>query len=272
MRDLKEKRKVLSLKIYCIYREDGCSWEGTVQEINEHLSRGKMEGECIYVSLSCPHNCGAKARRSEIKKHIEENCVLRPYSCKYCFYSATYQEVIGRHYDSVCLKYPVICPNRCNDQCMPRGEVEKHLNECPLQVISCTYRKHGCQERFVRSKLPQHLKDEVHEHLSLVTEQLEEFVTKVQLMESEVLGQRFEEEGTSKCTYRGRCTASNCDCAVFQSHEKDIWCDYCGHARGRHVQLGVCRNCCECFAFENDDDGIVNCSYCDCSIRCHELT
>ena len=170
MRDLKEERKILSLEVYCTNRRGGCTWKGTVKEIDDHLRPNEVEGECRYEFLLCPYKCGSNLRRSEIKSHMSEECFLRLYSCEYCTYSATYGEVTLHYVE--CVKYPVRCPNRCREECdIPRGEVSRHLTECPLQVVSCPFKEQGCEEECTRNKLSQHLDDKVQEHLSLVTSQ-----------------------------------------------------------------------------------------------------
>ena len=116
MRDLKEKRKILSLEVYCTNRRGGCTWKGTVKEIDDHLRPSEVEGECRYEFILCPYKCGRKPKRCEMKNHMSEECLRRPYTCKYCTYSATYLEVTRAHYLK-CVKYPVRCPNGCREEC-----------------------------------------------------------------------------------------------------------------------------------------------------------
>ena len=171
MRDLKEKRKILSLEVYCTNRRGGCTWKGTIKEIDDHLRPSEAEGECRYEFLFCPYKCGMKLRRSKIKKHMSEECSRRPFTCKYCTYSATYREVTLHYVE--CVKYPVRCPNGCREECdILRGEMSRHLTECPLQVVPCPFKEQGCGEECTRNKLSQHLEDKVQEHLSLVSSQL----------------------------------------------------------------------------------------------------
>ena len=184
MRDLREERKILSLEVYCTNWRDGCTWKGTVKEIDDHLRPSEVEGECRYEFLLCPYKCGSNLRRYEMKKHMSEECFRRPFTCKYCTYSATYGEVTLHYVE--CVKYPVGCPNRCHEECdIPRGEVSRHLTECPLQVVPCPFKEQGCGEECMRNKLSQHLEDKVHEHLSLVSSQFGVVVKKMQSLEQE---------------------------------------------------------------------------------------
>ena len=184
MRDLKEERKILSLEVYCTNRRGGCTWKGTVKEIDDHLRPSEVEGECRYEFLFCPNECGSYLRRSQIKKHMSEECSRRPFTCKYCTYSATYGEVTLHYVE--CVKYPVRCPNGCREECdIPRGEVSRHLTECPLQVVPCPFKEQGCEEECARNKLSQHLEDKVQEHLSLVSSQLGVVVKKMESLEQE---------------------------------------------------------------------------------------
>ena len=57
-------------------------------------------------------------------------CPKRPFACKYCEFKARYEQVCNDHY-SKCTKYPVPCPNKCEIGTVERGNLQKHMSECP---------------------------------------------------------------------------------------------------------------------------------------------
>ena len=75
--------------------------------------------------------------------------------------------------------------------------------------------------------------------------------------------------------WRGKCTASDCDCALYTKDDpKDkLRCDYCDHVPGSHALLGKCLGCEQCESYEVDDeeelDGKGECSYCSCDAEKH---
>ncbi len=47
----------------------------------------------------------------------------------------------------VCDQYnPVVCPNNCSKESIPRCEIEEHKSkDCPLQEVKCKYEYAGCE-------------------------------------------------------------------------------------------------------------------------------
>jgi len=78
------KREVLSLIVACSNSKDGCLWKGEVRHSEKHL-------------LSCPeekqrcsnHNCPESIKRSELQRHVEEECSYRLQLCSLCGQSMT---------------------------------------------------------------------------------------------------------------------------------------------------------------------------------------
>ena len=48
MKDNFHKRKVLSLKVRCPHKAEGCEWQGELRSLEQHFS---CEGECRYVDV-----------------------------------------------------------------------------------------------------------------------------------------------------------------------------------------------------------------------------
>uniref|UniRef100_A0A1X7SN72 RING-type domain-containing protein n=1 Tax=Amphimedon queenslandica TaxID=400682 RepID=A0A1X7SN72_AMPQE len=67
-------RKILSLKVHCTQREEGCQWIGELRHIKDrHLKK-----ECQYVLEECKWDCGRKYARKDIRFHEQDECDHRP--------------------------------------------------------------------------------------------------------------------------------------------------------------------------------------------------
>ena len=72
--DKKQKRKVLSLNVYCDKKAGGCQWVGGLGELEQHLSEN-----CQFVTVNCPNNCGQAFQRQFLAKHKTYDCPKRPH-------------------------------------------------------------------------------------------------------------------------------------------------------------------------------------------------
>ena len=123
------KRKVNQLKVRCPHKGSGCGWVGDLINLEQHTN-------------SCPK---------------------RPWQCEYCDFKATY-EVYGDHVP-LCTNYPIPCPNQCEIVTVPRSNLEKHLSECPLQLVECEFSQAGCKEKVPRRDLVSHVRENAQQHL-----------------------------------------------------------------------------------------------------------
>ena len=153
MIDRKQKRKVLELKVKCTMKERGCDWSGELGKLDTHVDT--RNGSCQFVDFNCPNNCGESHQTHHLAIHLSDLCPKRPFTCKYCQFKATYEQVCNDHYPK-CVKYPVPCPNNCEIGTVERDNLEQHESECPLQVVECHL---GCSERMKREGLPKHVKE-----------------------------------------------------------------------------------------------------------------
>ena len=160
--DKKQKRKVLSLKVYCKKNVEGCQWVGGLGELENHLCEN-----CQFVKVNCPNNCGQAIQRRLLAKHQANDCLNLPYSCQYCQLKATYKEIQDNHLP-VCPKYPVSCLNECGVSPLERDQLEDHLRECPLQLVECEFREMGCEEIVKRKDLVRHMEEKTQKHLTLM--------------------------------------------------------------------------------------------------------
>jgi len=157
------QRKINELKIYCKYRKEGCQWTGEINELNKHLGPNNTEDNCKYVLVSCPYLCGEQFSRLTLQQHIDKNCQLRPYTCMFCDYSSTYNEVTSKHYTN-CPGNMIPCPNSCGEELIQSCNLEQHLSICPCEIVPCSFANIGCKEKLKRHHLQLHLETSILEH------------------------------------------------------------------------------------------------------------
>ena len=169
MKDNFHKRRVLSLKVRCPHKAEGCEWQGELRSLEQHLNTNSSAGECRYVDVDCPYACGERVQRRSLEEHKSQRCPLRPFTCQYCSHKATHQEVTKEHWP-VCEKYPLPCPNKCGEEEIERQHLERHLEEiCPLEVIQCDFSYAGCGVQLQRRLMSAHMKEGMEAHLSLLS-------------------------------------------------------------------------------------------------------
>ena len=178
--DKYHRRKVLSLKVRCPHKSAepeklkvkegpcGCKWEGELGSLKQHLSADSTTGQCEYVSVDCPNSCGERVQRRNLEEHKSQHCPLRSFTCQYCNYEATYQDVTKKHWQ-VCKKYPVECPNGCGEKEIELQHLKEHLEKtCPLEVIECNFSFAGCETQLRRRVMAAHTTQNIEAHLSLL--------------------------------------------------------------------------------------------------------
>ena len=84
--DLFFKRQVLALKVRCSNKALGCDWVGELGKVEQHLKAGSLEGECQYVVVVCPNECGEAAiERGFLQRHLHQHCPLQEVECKFSY-------------------------------------------------------------------------------------------------------------------------------------------------------------------------------------------
>ena len=166
-------RIINGLKVNCTNK--GCEWKGELKDLSAHLNKGKREGRCQYEEVTCPLNgCEIKKQRQYLEKHERYECRQRPYRCQHCQYRGRYHFIVTEHYPQ-CTKYPVLCPNKCGLQIIPRGNLQTHLaEECPLQSVECDFKWAGCQYTPLRKHIQLHNDESQLEHMSLLAKECRE--------------------------------------------------------------------------------------------------
>ncbi len=166
------KRKLYCLKVRCGHHKNGCEWTGELGQLDEHLNtdpqREKQLDGCLFVKLVCIYDCGELMPRQYVQSHQILYCTKRPFSCEHCHnHESTFNDVVNNHWP-VCGSFPVPCPNECGST-IPRQNINNHVaNECPLTTISCDFHRMGCAVNFPRHDMPDHLRENLLTHISLL--------------------------------------------------------------------------------------------------------
>ena len=151
-------------------------WSDTVSAAVNHL-----EG-CPYLPTACPLGCVclegeregqvARLERRHIPGHVRDSCPLRVVTCEFCEGEVKASEM-NPHLED-CEAFPLPCPNGCaregEDEVreVKRRDLTVHLDtHCPLQIVQCPYRDHGCREEMERRLTDPHEREFLHIHFKL---------------------------------------------------------------------------------------------------------
>ena len=183
----------------CPNKSLGCQWAGERGDLDQHLNGGSEEGECQFVTVVCPYDCGDSFQRCQLEGHKANDCPRRPFTCQYCDHKATYIAVTNEHWP-ICKQYPLECPNKCGEDAIERQHLPKHLQKtCPLQVIKCRFSYAGCEVESQRQHMQTHLEENVRVHLSKVSCR-----TKQQRSQINALQHRIEQQEQELEKYKGQ--------------------------------------------------------------------
>ena len=162
-------RVIRSLHVFCIHKEQGCEWQGEVNNITNHL------GNCLFQIFHCPNDCGESLQRQYLSIHVETECPHHRVNCQYCNDVGECQFIEGQHKEECC-KFPIQCPNNCEIISICRDEVEEHREICPLEIIQCDYHVVGCKVKMARKDTNTHKQETMEEHLLLSINELMETI------------------------------------------------------------------------------------------------
>ncbi|XP_062521463.1 TNF receptor-associated factor 3-like isoform X2 [Corticium candelabrum] len=156
-RDVFADRELEQLEVFCPCRKKGCQWIGYRQSVEEHLK------ECESVMLSCTNvGCYAEIARSDLDNHVKTLCEYRSIECPHC--GANYT-LIDEAHQEVCLKYPIPCPNQCNnDLRIPRDKMDDHVAACANRKSDCVIA--GCPFNGSEKEVADHMTSHVVDHVS----------------------------------------------------------------------------------------------------------
>ena len=163
--DMFFQKQVLALMVRCNNKALGCKWEGELGKLEQHLMAGSAEGECQYASVACPNECGIQLQRRSLYKHKTKQCIKPQSICQYCNEKAANARISNEHW-SQCQKYPLQCPNKCEEKAIERCFLKRHLDQhCPLREIECKFSYAGCEVRTQRRKMQEHMDQSRDEHI-----------------------------------------------------------------------------------------------------------
>lgn len=170
--DVRLKRSLYSLSVYCSHRKLGCLWEGELKQLDNHLNTKPSQNQqlqgCQFTQVHCFY-CFQPFQRANIMVHQDKLCPMRPFSCEHCkSYDSHYEDVTAKHY-LMCGSYPIQCPSNCGNT-LQRETLTSHIeNDCPLTTIDCDFAYVGCKVKLPRNEMPAHLSapESIATHLSL---------------------------------------------------------------------------------------------------------
>ena len=195
------QRAINSLQVYCSSKEAGCEWVGELRALTRHLnddieSDSYKSSGCPCLLLNCGY-CNGEFQRQHMFGHETNECLKRPYVCGTCNdFESTFEDVMTNHID-VCPCGLVPCPNVCGVS-LQRKCIDDHLaDNCPLEIVSCSFSHIGCEEKLPREDMLAHINGNLALHLSLLAishqSQLDELQVQIRNLEDEVKALRSKE-------------------------------------------------------------------------------
>ena len=139
--------------MFCTNKEEGCDWQGEVNEITGHL--GNSNG-CQFEEVNCSNDCGKMLQRQHLSSHVDNDYPCREVHCQYCSVAGQHQFIMGEHVDQ-CGKVPLPCPNNCGVDSILREDVGVHKTKCPLEEIECP---NDCGKALQRQFVTSHVETE----------------------------------------------------------------------------------------------------------------
>ena len=181
--DLRLESALRNVRVCCRYprgQDEVCEWVGPLSEFDHHLRH-----DCKFVEIPCL-NCNVQFQRRHIYNHFAA-CPKRQSTCEFCGFKATY-DVVVRHREDECRRVTVRCPRNCEDRPIERQDLAEHEKICPCAEVDCEYAGYGCAFRPLRKDLQTHLKENVGEHVALVSALCEENSKKINDLRQENSG------------------------------------------------------------------------------------
>ena len=152
---------------------------------------------CDFSMIPCPNKCcddlfgdldTLQLMRKDLETHMKKDCPNREHECGLCGQQGKYFEMKWFHHET-CPEKIVPCPNRCGIT-MKRQHTKEHITtECELTMISCKYKRIGCEMMLKRGDMAAHEEDDkLHLHMAIDTTtslktELEEALKRVSILE-----------------------------------------------------------------------------------------
>ena len=169
--DKRVENKVAFLNARCPLSGEGCSWEGKLREIEQHME------ECMKVRVECQLECGNVLERESIEQHNREVCPLRIIQCIYC------------------------------NQEIQANEENPHIGQCrnhPDTEVPCPYKELGCEAIVLRKNSNTHITENITNHQELMLYQLNQLRNRNDQLERANQQQRDKNEEVEKVNEQQR--------------------------------------------------------------------
>ena len=160
-KDVQDSIELLGIK--CPLLRD-CDWKGELSEAETHLQA------CSFFLIQCK-KCKQIFRRGDEEEHEKQSCPKRNIRCDYCDMSGKAED--KENHLQLCDKFPISCPNECGAE-FPRIGLTEHRSKCELDVVTCPYKKYGCEAKsMLRRDLLAHKKENIVEHTDMSLVEIE---------------------------------------------------------------------------------------------------
>nr|QOS44541.1 tumor necrosis factor receptor TARF3 [Mimachlamys nobilis] len=163
-RDPSARREIATLLVFCPHKEQGCKKEMPWKQQEEHTSN------CVYKPVQCGYvnnGCDVSTNQQNLVNH-QQRCDYRNVPCSYCKEDIIFKN--KEDHESVgCMKYPIVCPNSCGIDNLPREEMSEHIIECPKRPFHCKFTNVGCDFTGTKEEVSKHEEGSVDHHLQLTT-------------------------------------------------------------------------------------------------------
>ena len=151
-KDKRMEREILHLQIYCTNKNEGCSWQGNLQDIDTHIQA------CRNQEVTC-YKCDVYMQRHQLEIHNSDECLQRDYKCPHL---------------EECPDLVLTCPNEGCEVEIKRQEMGSHQQKCPKEVIKCPYHDIGCETEMKREMMDEHIETNTQAHLQNAVEKIRE--------------------------------------------------------------------------------------------------
>lgn len=164
------KSFVQNKELNCINKNKGCIWQGKLSNLYSHLIN-----ECLYQKVECPNDgCNKLILKKDINFHLlqcEYNKNIIKVKCNYCSeefnLDALFEHIKG------CPELLVECDNGCGKKIKIKKMNEHKTNDCPEELVRCSYYDKGCKKLIKRKFLEDHYIMEINNHLNLDNQNIE---------------------------------------------------------------------------------------------------
>ena len=180
-KDTNTEKKILELKVYCQYRENGCKWIGKVREVEAHT------WACDHQLVQCPNGCNEIVYPHTLQEHVQETCPQRYVQCPHCSLTDKHRIITGSSHLDVCPELPIPCHNKECKEIIIRKEMHTHSEECSKEIVSCPYSLAGCRIKLPRESITSHSQSNTAAHLDLAMTQLTSMHTDIEELSFRIL-------------------------------------------------------------------------------------